>query len=264
MSGHEPELLPSETLQRLVQLLSAYEAAPVAMHETETHETAESRGCIRQHMLLGFQCEFLDMLRGEEGRLSPELQARLAGLRQAHEQYTATAVVDRYACVHMIQLYHDLRAQHRKHETLCAELAEYDAELVDLTAQRDALRAECEGVRAECERQQALARDAEQRLADMRAEAQQQRRVLNKGRQDQTKVDKALAEQQKRKEGLGVEIDSLCTQRDSEKALLCHEQGLPGLEKAVHDLEELLKNTPLHMMMMCQELNGIDGFALDP
>ena len=77
-------------------------------------------------------------------------------------------------------------------------------------------------------------------------------------------ADSLFAEQQKRKEGLGVEIDSLCTQRDSEKALLCHEQGLPGLEKAVHDLEELLKNTPLHMMMMCQELNGIDGFALDP
>ena len=261
MSGHEPGLLPSETLERLVQLLRAFEAAPAAA-DTEGHEADEAHGCIRQHMLLGFRCEFLNMLRGEEQRLSPEVRARLAALQDTHAQYTATAVVDRYACVHMVQLYNDLRAQHKKHEILCSELAEFDAELADLTAQRDALRAESQDLRAECEKQHTLTRDAQKRLEDTHAEAQEQCRALNKGRQQQKKMERVLAEQNARSEKLNLEIDLACKQQVREKALLCHETGLPALEQAVLELEKVLEETPLHTMVAYQALCDIDGSAL--
>ena len=263
MSGHEPGLLPSETLERLVQLLRTYEGAPMVVTDTEAQETDEAHGCIRQHMLLGFRCEFLDMLRAEEQRLSPELQARLAALRNTHEQYTATAVVDRYECAHMVQLYNDLRTQHKKHELLCTELAEFDTELADLTAQRDALRAECEGVRAECERQKVLVQAAVKELQDTRVEALEHSRALDKTKQQQRDLENMLTEQKRRKQKLDAEIDLLRQQQKSEKALLFHKEGLPGLEKAVCDLEKVLEDTPLHTMVAYQALCDIDGSALE-
>ena len=271
MSEYEPELLPSETLERLVHLLRAYEATPSVVSDVEPQDAAEAGGCIRQHMLLGFRCEFLHMLRPEEQRLSPELQAKLTALRTTHEQYMATAIVDQYACGHMVQLYNDLREQHGKHQILCTELDEFNAEIADAKAQRDALgaecegvRAECEGVRAECARQQALAREAEQRLAQVQAEAQQQSKMLSKTKQDQKKMNKLIVELENSKKALDDEIDLLRKQQGKEKALLCHEQGLPGLEQAVHDLEKVLESTPLYTMMACQALSNIDGCALDP
>ena len=271
MNEYEPELLPSETLVRLVQLLRAYEATPVAASDAEPQDAAEAGGCIRQHMLLGFRCDFLNMLRGEEERLSLELQARLASLRSTHEQYMATAVVDRYACGHMVQLYNDLREQHSKHQILYTELDEFNAELADGKAQRDALRAECEKSRAECERwraecmrQEALVQRAEQRLAKAQSEAQECTRAATKARGQVQKMEKALAGLQKTKEALDAEIYLLLKQQGKEKALLCHEQGLPGLEQAVLDLEEVLESTPLYTMWACQALSKIDGCALEP
>jgi len=265
MSEYEPELLPSETLARLVELLRAYEATPAAASD------AEADACIRQHMLLGFRCDFLNMLRGEEERLSPELQARLASLRTTHEQYMATAVVDQYACGHMVQLYNDLREQHGKHQILCTELDEFNAELADAKAQRDALgaecqklRAECENLRAECTRQQALVQSAEERLAQAQNEAQERTRAARKTRDQLQKTEKTLAGLQKTKDALEAEIELLRQQQGKEKVLLCHERGLPGLEQAVYDLEKLLESTPLHTMMACQALSNIDGCALDP
>jgi len=265
MSEYEPELLPSDTLVRLVELLRAYEATPAAASD------AEADGCIRQHMLLGFRCDFLNMLRAEEERLSPELQARLASLRSTHEQYMATAVVDRYACGHMVQLYNDLREQHNKHQILCTEVDEFNAELADARAQRDALRAECEksrteceGVRAECTRQQALVQTAEERLAQAQNEAQERTKAARRTRDQLQKMEKTLAGLQKTKDALEAEIDLLRKQQGKEKALLCHERGLPGLEQAVHDLEKVLECTPLHTMMACQALSNIDGCTLDP
>lgn len=265
MSEYESELLPSETLARLVELLRAYEATPAAASD------AEADGCIRQHMLLGFRCDFLNMLRGEEERLSPELQARLASLRTTHEQYMATAVVDRYACGHMVQLYNDLREQHGKHQILCSELDEFNAELADAKAQRDALGAECEKLgaeceklRAECTRQQALVQSAEERLAQAQNEAQERTRAARKTRDQLQKTEKTLAGLQKTKDALEAEIDLLREQQGKEKVLLCHEHGLPGLEQAVYDLEKVLESTPLHTMMVCQALSNIDGCALDP
>lgn len=265
MSEYEPELLPSETLARLVELLRAYEATPAAASD------AEADGCIRQHMLLGFRCDFLNMLRGEEECLSPGLQARLASLRTTHEQYMATAVVDRYACGHMVQLYNDLREQHGKHQILCTELDEFNAELADAKAQRDALRAECEKLRAECEsvraectRQQALVQSAEERLAQAQNEAQERTRAARKTRDQVQKTEKTLAGLQKTKDALEAEIGLLREQQGKEKVLLCHERGLPGLEQAVYDLEKVLECTPLHTMMACQALSNIDGCALDP
>ena len=272
MSEYEPELLPSETLARLVELLRAYEATPAAASD------AEADGCIRQHMLLGFRCDFLNMLRGEEERLSPGLQARLASLRTTHEQYMATAVVDRYACGHMVQLYNDLREQHGKHQILCTELDEFNAELADAKAQRDALRAECEKLRAECEsvraecesvraectRQQALVQSAEERLAQAQNEAQERTRAARKTKDQLQKTEKTLAGLQKTKDALEAEIGLLREQQGKEKVLLCHERGLPGLEQAVYDLEKVLECTPLYTMMACQALSNIDGCALDP
>lgn len=270
MSGYEPELLPSATLERLVQLLRTYETTPKAAGDAEAHKPGEADGCIRQHILLGFRCEFLDMLRGEEERLSPELQAQLASLRTKHEQYMTTAIVDRYACADMVQLYNDLCEQHGKHQVLCAEVEEFNAELADAKKQRDALRAECEGVRVECarlrtecEQQQTLRRQAEERLAQLQADVQQENRTLNKTRQDQRKTNKQLAEQERSKLALNAEIDLLRKQQGKEKALLCREQGLLQLEQAVGDLEKVLEATPLHMMTTCQVLSDIDGCALD-
>jgi DNA repair exonuclease SbcCD ATPase subunit len=270
MSGYEPELLPSATLERLVELLRTYETTPRAVSDAEFQEPAEGDGCIRQHMLLGFRCEFLDMLRGEEERLSPELQARLALMRTTHEQYMATAIVDRYACGHMVQLYNDLRGQHEKHEILCTELEEFNAELADAKTQRDALRAECEGVRSECaglraqcERQQALALETKRQLAEVQAQAQEQSRMLDKSKQEQKKMDEVLAALEKMKQTLNTQIDSLREQERKEKALLFEEQGLPGLEKALNDLEKVLEETTPYKMMVCQALSDVDGCALD-
>jgi chromosome segregation ATPase len=263
MSGYEPELMPSETLERLVHLLRVYEATPAVVSDAEPHDAAEAGGCIRQHMLLSFRCEFLHMLRDEEQRLSPALQANLTALRTWHEQYAATAIVDQYACGHMVQLYNDLRKQHSKHKMLCTELNEFHAEIADAKAQRDALCAECERVRAECARQRELVQGAEQRLAQVQAEAQQQSEMLSETKQDQKKMRKLVVELQNSKKALDAEIHLLRRQQGKEKALLCHEQGLPGLEQAVHDLEKVLESTPLYKMMACQALSNIDGCALE-
>ena len=269
MSEYEPELFPSETLARLVELLRAYEATRAVVSDAEPQEPAEANGCIRQHMLLGFRCEFLDMLRGEEERLSPELQTRLALLRTTHEQYMATAIVDRYACGHMVQLYNDLREQHGKHEILCTELDEFKAELASAETQRDAQRAECESVRvecadlrAQCERQQALALEAKRQLADVQTQAREQSNALNKTKQDQKKMNNVLADLEKTKQALNVQINLLREQERKEKALLFEEQGLPGLEKALNDLEKVLEETTPYKMMVCQALSDIDGCAL--
>jgi chromosome segregation ATPase len=215
-------------------------------------------------MLLGFRCDFLNMLRGEEERLSPELQARLASLRTTHEQYMATAVVDRYACGHMVQLYNDLRGEHGKHQVLCTELDEFKAELAYAKAQRDALGAECENLRAECTRLEALVQSAGERLAQAQNEAQERTSTARKTRDQLRKTEKTLAGLQKTKDVLEAEIELLREQQGKEKVLLCHERGLPGLEQAVYDLEKVLESTPLHTMMVCQALSNIDGCALDP